>query len=126
MLTSAGFQQAGRSTLIARLHALASWLEANPDVPVSPYSDIIVNYFTTLDEARAVREAAPGGWRKQTSPADNYITYEHGETDGTGKWKVFYALHVAKSGSDTCERVQVGTKHVEEHDEPVFEWKCDA
>ena len=24
----------------------------------------------------------------------------------------------------TVERVQTGVKHVEEHDEPVFEWKC--
>ena len=37
-----------------------------------------------------------------------------------------YSLEVSKSG--TCERVQVGTRHVEAteaYDAPVFAWKCD-
>jgi hypothetical protein len=114
-----------RATLIARLRGMADWLEANPGVPVSPYSEVTVAVFgADLEEARAARAAAPGGWRKQTSPTDNYISYEHGEDDGTVRSRVTYAIHVAKSA--TCERVQIGVKHIEAHDEPVFEWKCDA
>ena len=117
----------GRGILIARLRAMAAWLEANPDLPLSPYTDVTISYFGTRDDARAARESAPGGWRKHTSPTDNYITYQHGDHDpDSGKWDVTYEIHVAKSGSSTCERVQVGTRHVEAHDEPVYEWKCDA
>jgi hypothetical protein len=118
----------GRAVLTARLRAMADWLDANPGVPLSPYSEVQINYFTNdIEEARAAREAARGGWRKQTSPTASYVTYEHGDTDGgefAGKWAVTYAIHVAKAA--TCERVQVGVRHVEEHDEPVYEWKCDA
>ncbi len=127
MLTDAELRQDGRSTLITRLHALADWLEANPDVPVSPYAEVRIDYFgAALDEARAIREAAPGGWVKRTSSTDNYISYEHGDGSDEMKWRVCYAVHVSKSESTSCERVQTGTRHVEAHDEPVFEWKCDA
>jgi hypothetical protein len=117
----------GRELLIRRLHDMADWLEANPGVTVSPYAEVTISHFAAdMDDARAIREAAPGGWRKQTSPTDNYISYEHGDHDpASNRWRVAYCVHVAKS-SATCERVQVGTRHVEEHDEPVFEWKCDA
>jgi hypothetical protein len=117
----------GRELLTARLRAMADWLDANPAVPLHPYSEVTISYFSDdIEEARAAREAARGGWRKQTSPTDNYITYEHGDNGDQqfNQWSVTYALHVSKAA--TCERVQVGTKHVEEHDEPVFEWKCDG
>jgi hypothetical protein len=116
----------GREVFIQRIRAMADWMEAHPDLPLSPYSELQVSYFGDMGEARAAREHAPGGWRKQTSPTDNFISYEHGDDDGTAEWQVTYVIHVAKSGSSTCERVQVGTKHIEEHDEPVFEWKCDV
>lgn len=118
----------GRKILTARLRALADWLDANPEVPVSPYGQVQVYQFTDdMDIARAARASAPGGWDKDTSPVDNYITYQHKalpELDDSDKWTVQYALHVSKSA--TCERVQTGVRHIEEHDEPVYEWKCDA
>lgn len=112
----------GRGVLIARLRLMAGWLEDNPDVPLTPYSAVHVSFFGGTEAgARELRKAAPGGWRKDTSAADNYITYQHGDSDP--QWEVLYQYHVSKEAM-ACERVQVGSRHVEEHDEPVYEWKC--
>jgi hypothetical protein len=114
----------GRETLTLRLRLMADWLDANPQLPISPYSDVQIIEFCDMEQAREARRSAPGGWKKSTSPTDNFITYEHhAEESDSIRWRVIYAIHVSKKA--TCERVQVGTKHVEEHDEPVFEWKCD-
>ena len=118
----------GREILTARLRAMADWIDANPRLPLSPYSKIMISCFgSDMKQARAARRDIPGGWAKDTSPSSNYITYVHGRDDDDpdpSRWQVTYNLHVSKSA--TCERVQVGTRHIEEHDEPVFEWKCDA
>jgi hypothetical protein len=119
----------GRQLLTARLRAMADWLDASPGVPVHPYSAVIISYFGELDEARAARESAPGGWRKETSEVSSWISYEHGEQgdDGDMKYQVTYQFNVSKE--TTCERVQTGVRHVEAveaHDEPVFGWKCDT
>lgn len=112
----------GRGVLIARLRLMAAWLEDNPGLPLSPYIPVTITQFaSTEEEARAIRRAAPDGWRKNMSPQSDWVTYEHGEQDS--RWEVTYELHVSKEVT-ACERVQVGTRHVEEHDEPVYEWKC--
>jgi hypothetical protein len=119
----------GRDILIARLRAMAQWLEDSPGVPVSEFSPVHVSQWTdSVDDARAVMAAHPGGWSKDTSPTDNYITYRHGDADPAdpNRWNVLYQLHVRKEAG-ACERVQVGTRRVEAveaHDEPVWEWRC--
>jgi hypothetical protein len=112
----------GREVLTARLRALADWLDASPGVPLSPYCSVQVNTFAdNMDDARTARASAPGGWEKDS--VGNYFAYTRAFLpDDSGKWEVSYALNVNKAA--TCERVQTGVKHVEEHDEPVFEWKC--
>jgi hypothetical protein len=110
-----------RAVFIARLRAMATWLEDNPAVPVSPWMAVNISMFTdSTAEARDAMAAAPGGWRKKVSATSDYTTYEHGDDDIRNE--VIYELHVRKDA--TCERVQVGVKHVEEHDEPVYRWKC--
>lgn len=101
---------------------MASWLEAHPEVPLNPYIPISIDQFAnTEEEAREIRAAAPGGWRKDGNQTSDWVSYEHGDDDS--RWEVTYRLNVNKEAT-ACERVQVGTRHVEEHDEPVYEWKC--
>jgi hypothetical protein len=119
-----------RSVLTARLRAMADWLDASPGIPLSPYISVVINQFATMDEAREARSSAPGGWVKDNNAASSWVTYHHDASPGPDadavavKWQVRYSLNVSKA--DTCERVQIGSRHVEEHDEPVYEWKCDA
>jgi hypothetical protein len=113
---------ADRATVITRLRAMADWLEASPAVPLSPYITIAITAFASSeDDARAIRAAAPGGWRKDTTPETQWITYCHGDDDARNQ--VVYQLNVNKEAT-ACERVQTGTVHVPAHDEPVYEWKC--
>lgn len=129
MTTSSHADQAkvtGRDILIARLRGMADWLAVHPDLPISPFCDVEISVFgQDLDGARGAMASAPGGWRKGTTAASNFISYEHGDYDpeDPARWNVVYRIHVAKDDS-TCERVQIGTKFVPEHEEPVFEWKC--
>ncbi len=113
-----------RSVLTARLRALADWLDANPGIPVSPYTEMTINSFSSMDEAREIRASAPGGWSKANSTTSKWITYKYHPLPGADpdKWQVSYNLNISKE--DTCERVQTGVKHIEEHDEPIYEWKC--
>jgi hypothetical protein len=115
---------ADRAEMIAGLRAMADWLEAHPGVAVDRFSPVTMNLFAeTEDEARAVRAAAPGGWEKDAK--GDYLTYAR-QFSGEGyRCVVEYQVHVNKRS--TCERVQVGTRHVEAveaHDEPVYEWRC--
>jgi len=111
----------GRGILIARLRGMADWLEAHPEIPLSPHVSIGIHQFADSEaHARQVRKAAGGGWVKQASPESDYVTYVHG--DGA-PWSVKYFLNINKAAT-SCERVQVGTLHVEAHDEPVWEWRC--
>lgn len=118
----------GRETLIARLHAMADWLQAHPDIPLSKYSEVIISAFPgSLDDARDAMDSAPGGWTKTTSPASGYISYARSLADRDSyQWRVTYQMSVSKDKSPSCTRVQVGTKYVEAHEQPVYEWQCNA
>jgi hypothetical protein len=117
-----------RAEQIAGMRRMADWLEAHPTVPLH-YGITTTVYVGSLDEARALRMASVGGWRKTVS--DYAFTYEQVFTgDEVPAWQSCrYSLNVGKS-EDTCTRVQVGTRHVEAvpaveaHEEPVFEWQC--
>jgi hypothetical protein len=105
---------------------MADWLEQNENVP-TPYSCYLSEYVNTLQEARDIRNGTYG-WSKSNDPAMSYITYtKKFEGDEYGRSSVAYEVSISKS--KTCERVKVGTRHVDavpEHDEDVYEWKCES
>lgn len=111
-----------RAEMIRGLRAMADWLEAHPGIPVSRYNPVTMTLFPADEaEARAIRAAAPGGWGKD--PAGDFIAYERQFSGaGSGTSRVQYRVLLSKN--QTCERVQVGTRHVAAHDEPVYEWRC--
>lgn len=72
----------------------------------------------TVEVARAAMASAPGNWTKKQ--AEDQIRYEksYGE-------KLVFSMGIWRS--QVCERVQVGTRHVEAipaREEPVYEWRC--
>lgn len=122
-----------REQVIRDLRAFADALEATtneqfptPYVSFSLYSievptddDPYACRNLTFDDARLAMAALPGKWRKTVNDNGLYYAKQFGET-----CRVY--LNIDRSA--TCERVQVGTKHVEAteaHDEPVYEWRCN-
>jgi hypothetical protein len=115
---------ADRAEMIAGLRAMADWLEAHPGVAVDRFVPVSMTLFAASeDEARAIRAAAPGGWEKDAK--GDYLSYARRFSGEGYRCVVEYEVHVNKQ--TTCERVQVGVKHVEAveaHSEPVYEWRC--
>jgi len=110
-------EQVRRARMVSGLRELADTLEQFPGLPV-PFVSATV-YTDSLDQARAARRGIHG-WAKRNSAGSAYVTYE--KMFG----QVELGIYVSKSGA--CERVQVGTTHVEAveaHDEPVYEWRCE-
>lgn len=121
-----------RQHVIADLRAFADLLEATsmaalptPHVGFSLYSKeepTDDNEYATrnldTEDARIAMANMPGGWSKYASQGTMYYAKQIGRT---------LRLYFNIDRSATCERVQVGTKHVEAveaHDEPVYEWRC--
>jgi hypothetical protein len=114
-----------RTDFIANLRAMAQFLEDNPALPV-PYSTYLTHYPQSLEEAREMRNGS-FGWEKQNAKDSSFVNFvKKFGGDQFGRGTVAYELAVSKS--QTCERVQVDTRHVEAveaHDEPVYEWRCE-
>jgi hypothetical protein len=106
-------KQLNRQEAIDKYRKMADWLEAHPDVPV-PHGNACSGTWLSLEDARKAMHLS-GSWTKAYS--ENQVEYEHEVAPGLWFW-------IWVSRSEVCQRVQVGTKHVEAHDEPVFEWKC--
>lgn len=115
-----------RTAMVAGLRAMADDLEAGK-LPL-PY-DISPSVFWSLDEktgqiadritkddARKAMYNAPGAWEKITNEA--YVTY-------IKNYSTNVTYNICTSRLESCKQVQVGTKHVEAHDEPVYEWVCE-
>lgn len=119
--------EAKRQGIIKGLRELADALEATPGLP-TPY-DVHTDLFWQLDDnaslagrltqdiARAAMAALPGDWSKSSPSTGSYISYDR----SFGEY-VTYSLNIDRA--DVCRRVQVGTKTVPAHDEPVYEWEC--
>jgi hypothetical protein len=111
------------------LHALADAIESGAlplpfDVEVNVHwlldGDRHITEKPTADTARAAMAALPGAWNKRYLA--NYVVYER---DFGGS--VVYSINLNRE--DICRKVMTGTKHVdaiEAHDEPVYEWVCEA
>lgn len=108
-----------RAEMIANLRAMADLLEQHENLPV-PYSVFLGVYPETMEAARTARKGI-FGWRKEAAPSAAFTEYSL-SLGGNEFGSVTYAMSVAKT--DTCKRVQVGTKHVEAHDIPIYEWDC--
>lgn len=115
-----------RQNQISALRKMADWLEAHPQVDIT--YGIQVDFYCSMADAQAIRASAVGGWHKEISEYSNYTGYVRTFThpDIPAYKAVSYGLQVAKR--ETCERVQIGTRHVEAqeaYDEPVYEWRCE-
>lgn len=112
-----------RDEIIANLRAMADLFEQNPGMPV-PWSVYMATYTDNMEVARSARRGV-FGWKKEASPTTAHTDYNlsiGGNEYGMGS--VTYAISVTKA--DTCKRVQVGTKHIEAQDIPVYEWDCGS
>lgn len=112
-----------RTEIIANLHAMATLFEQHAELPV-PYLVYISAWVDDMETARTIRKGIHG-WKKSTSSsrADTEYNLSIGGGNEYGAGSVTYSLSVPKT--KTCTRIQVGTKHIEAHDEPVYEWVCD-
>lgn len=112
-----------REEQIAGIRRLADALEANSEGRIPT---IYIVLYAEMAEARAIRSQMPHGWTKTNHKTSSYISYTKQFCNNADSWEgVQYVIEVAKT--ETCQRVQVGTKHVEAveaHDEPVYEWQC--
>lgn len=111
-----------RAEIVANLHAMATLFEQNPELPV-PYSIYISTWVDDMETARSSRKGICG-WKKVASPSRANTEYNlsiGGNEYGAGS--ITYSLSVPKT--ETCKRVQVDTRHIEAHDEPVYEWVCN-
>lgn len=120
-------EREGRARLIANLRELADLLELAPELP-APYSMHATVYLSSEAAARRARRRVRG-WRKHNTRESYYVTYEKVIGGGSeyGRGAVTLSLEVSKG--ETCQRVQVGTRHVEAvpaHEEPVYEWDCSG
>lgn len=123
-----------REATIASLRELADALENTPMISLptprvcayqylgaDPTPDAVdVEPLLTVSHVRSAMRHIPGGWSKsQAESATEYVkTF-------TGRLK--WTFRVCRS--TTCEQVQVGTRivpAVPEHEEPVYEWRCDG
>jgi hypothetical protein len=116
-------EAARRAEFIAGIRAFADFLEQNENVQI-PVS-LTANVYATNDQARTIRRGTYG-WQKESDPSSAYFVYSKSftESDLFESWEgVQYVVTVSKK--DTCERVRVGVQHVEAHDVPVYEWRCE-
>jgi hypothetical protein len=74
-------------------------------------------YTGDVTVVRGLYRRLVGGWRKYGSAKSYATNYVREFSD-------LVELIVSVSKGAACERVQVDTKHVEAHDEPVYEWRC--
>lgn len=70
--------------------------------------------------ARIIRWARKNGWTVKKGYKDDEFTVSVTDIPDPVSNVQFYSTRQV-----VCERVQVGTKHVEAHDEPVYEYLCD-
>lgn len=115
-----------RRDMISGLRAMADALENHPELPI-PYSIAADTFWRTggdgriagqiqQDDARQAMAALPGGWAKTVG--NTFISYVQPFGDD-----VSYSICVERS--QVCQRIQVGTRPVPAHDEPIYEWKCE-
>jgi hypothetical protein len=97
---------------------MIDWLTEHTEVPL-PYG-FGGQIFLTEEEARAARKGT-FGWKK--IDAGQYIEYLRlfGDDGSVG-----YTIYVDKSDTSTCRRVQVGVRHVEAREDPIYKWICDG
>jgi len=115
-----------RRGIIQGLRDMADALQAHPELP-TPY-DITVSIFWQIgddgrlgehvrqEHARAAMAALPGGWEKQADGGD-FISYIRAFGPDV-------AYQINADRAEVCRRVQVGTRNVPAHDEPVYKWEC--
>lgn len=122
------------------LRALADFLDNYPQFDL-PYMRVGVWAYTQYDDsgwydkshitltseevARRMRRGIPGWTKDPGDVSAGHVTYTKTFTPDDAPLAVTYSIYASKTG--TCERVQVGVRHVEAteaHDEPVYEWKC--
>lgn len=113
-----------RINFIDGLRAMADFLEQHPQVEV-PYSVCGSVYAEDAEQARAMTHLS-GHWSKSYS--DYNVSYTKRFTEGS-QYIGSVRLEVLVQREQVCERVQVGTKHIEAqvieaHDEPIYEWIC--
>lgn len=70
--------------------------------------------------ARVIRWARKNGWTVTKEYKDDEFSITVKDIKDPISNVQFYSTRQV-----VCERVQVGTKHVEAHDEPVYEYQCD-
>lgn len=78
------------------------------------YSNSLYGYVSDEDSIRALMARSPGGWEKDVQAGCIYYT-KHLDND---------AYIIFSVSRPECKQVQTGTKRVEAHDEPVYEWQC--
>jgi hypothetical protein len=117
---------ARRQGIIKGLRDLADALESRPGLP-TPYRVEVDLFWQIADNGnlggrirpehgRAAMAAMPGDWSKRS--ADAFVSYNRAFGPD-----VTYGINVDRA--KVCRKVQVGTRNVPAHDEPVYEWKCD-
>jgi len=115
--------QAGsdRASLAVAIRALADFVEAGDAIMDSCMEARLTVFNNDLDKVRELMGRSPGDWNKEDAGA--WIAYNKRFLVG-GRTFATYTAYVSKASTGTCQQVQVGTRHVEAHDEPVFEWRC--
>ncbi len=114
-----------RGQMVAGLRAFADLLENNENMPV-PFYGVRASLYLTEEGARAARKGIYG-WVKHNEKSSAYMSYTLDFGEDPYDAPVRLTVEVSKEG--TCERVQVGTRHVDAevidaHDEAVYEWRC--
>lgn len=78
-----------RARIIGDMRALADFLQAHPELPISPHTSVDVTYFPlTDDEAKALGEVAEAGARLGRIPAWEGRHYLVEYACGAGRYRV--------------------------------------
>lgn len=69
--------------------------------------------------ARVVKWARENGWEITKTYKDDEFTIR---VDGIPHIRY---MHFYSTRQVVCKKIQTGTKHIEAHEEPIFEYQCD-
>lgn len=117
-----------RDETIRNARALLDFLEQTPEAEMASYSGLSLYLYRDGQDGRdmvhKVMAASPGGWSKEDS--SDYPSTVYRKTFGTSEeTSAAYVVNISKAS--TCQRVQVGWRHVEAQpaeDVPVYKWSC--